>query len=86
MQSPTDCSLSDDAKRQSGTEKTPQGKTTVHHLKFELKKHTVLKQCPTKMRITAIQSAENEGNKSRRVRNSRTVSASVYYHQVFWVF
>lgn len=33
---------------------------------------TVVKQCPTKMRITAIQSVQNEGNKSRELETVRT--------------
>lgn len=84
---PNSPTLSDDAKQQSRTRtenNTPQGekkKKPVQHLKFEPKTHVYCCAAMSykKTRKTAIQSAKNEGNKSRGVKSSRTVSAFVYY-------
>ena len=80
--------LSDDAKQRMGRGRRRRAlrvTKTVHHLKSEPRNtSSVVKRCPTKKRITAIQRAENGGNKSRRVKSSRTVLASANDPSVFW--
>ena len=72
---PNSPTLSDDAKQQSRTRtdnKNPQGgkKKAVQHLKFEPKTHVYCCAAMSykKVRKAALQSAKNEGNKSRELR------------------